>query len=105
MTNGGHLTDRLLIRDLDEAVTSAEAARIDLHLTDCNECKQRYQRWNELSMQLESLVAEAPKAVPNANRDLLERKLKCRSAHQARIPVLKESSGALLGEWGLRQFL
>ena len=76
MNNHDHLTDDLLIRDLDEEVSATEAARMESHLAICNDCKRRYQRWHSLSINLKSLLDTIPGDTATRHRDVLERRLR-----------------------------
>jgi len=75
MNNQDHLTDDLLVRDLDEELSPSEAAVVDAHLASCAGCKQRYQEWSALSINVGSAFEElATDGVP-AHRHALDRAL------------------------------
>jgi anti-sigma factor RsiW len=53
MRNDDHLTDELLVMAIDDELPEPKAASAALHLSTCDECKQKYEQLAGLSSQLE----------------------------------------------------
>jgi anti-sigma factor RsiW len=70
-----HLADDLLVRAMDDELFPSESAYVELHLSHCDGCRQRYQDLNLLSGRIEALAASIAPLPPAYGRVFLERKL------------------------------
>lgn len=77
-----HIPNDVLISAIDDELSSSEAARVDLHLSECDECKGRYQQFRALSVRVETWASDVVTRSSPAARELLERRL------DAQQPVL-----------------
>lgn len=93
MSNRDHLTDDLLVRLVDDELSGAESILVESHLSQCEECTQRYHELRSVCIRVESAVtAIAPEISPenfpenfNDQRDSLSRALELRE-RQAAFP-------------------
>jgi len=66
-----HLTGSLLVRAIDDELTSAEAVAVKKHLADCDDCRQAIGHIVRLSDSVTALVDAAPVSDLPARRDSL----------------------------------
>ncbi len=75
MRQAGHLNTELLVRALDDELTSSERVEVESHLATCSECQASYRELGILSVNFESLVAERPVPPVGVERRDLEQEL------------------------------
>ncbi len=81
-----HVALDVLVRLIDDELSSSEAAHVELHLSHCEECKQRYQDLRALSDRVDVLVsATAPRSSADA-REVLARTIERRQS-EAVVPL------------------
>lgn len=85
MKETNHLPDDLLIRALDDELSTAEAATVESHLERCQNCKERYGAVRLLSARIESVIAGAPLQYSEAGRARLVQRLEAAAARPASI--------------------
>lgn len=73
-----HLTNDFLVRAIDDELSPAEGARVDAHISCCEECRQQYQDLRLLSRNLQSVVGQAPTAHSIGERQVLIEQLDAR---------------------------
>lgn len=88
MTSGDHLTNGLLVRAIDDELLESEAALVAAHLSRCEACQQKYQKFAMLSSRLETLVGGIAIDASYSERESLKKRLEPRqplvvSAHSA----------------------
>lgn len=71
MTHAVHLSDDLLIRALDEELTTDERLFAERHLAACPICRERRRQWAELSDRVQDHVAAAPIIAASSARERL----------------------------------
>lgn len=84
MKNGEHLTDDLLIRELDDDLAGSKGALVASHLAECHECRQRYHEWSALSVRIEGLVGHGPVEHVADEREWISAELAAREGHRSR---------------------
>ena len=75
MRQAGHLNTELLVRALDDELTSSERIAVESHLASCDECQANYRELGVLSVKFEAFVAERPMPPVGAERCDLEQDL------------------------------
>lgn len=80
MTKREHLTSGLLVKAMDDELTRAEAASVDEHLAECDECRQEYDTFQRASAAIESGLAAMPVGNHLGERENLQQKLEARQA-------------------------
>lgn len=90
-----HLSNDLLVRAIDDELSAPEAARVEAHLSQCAECKQRYQDLCLVSDRVEAFAAAIVPRSAMHGRELLAEKLD-------RLPakVSAQPAGAVLRRFG-----
>lgn len=78
MRSDDHLSDDLLIQAIDDELPEPEAAVTALHLSGCEECRQRYHGLALLSQELESVVASTAVNASREERESLSHALESR---------------------------
>lgn len=93
-----HLGDEALIKVMDDELAPSEMAEAELHLSQCTECKQRYEALWLVSDQVELFASAVPlRSVPNG-RDRLACQIDNRQANES-LPALDKRLHRL--SWGL----
>jgi hypothetical protein len=93
MTQPEHVADDLLVRAIDDELSSAEVVQVELHLGQCAICKRRYDELRVLSLDIESAVANAASgAWPGDRRALVER-LDASAVKPGRTTISREAFG------------
>ncbi len=94
MSSRDHLTHDLLVRRIDDELSGAESTLVESHLSQCDECRQRYQELRSISIRVESAVTEiVPENWPetwNTQREALSRALESHE-RQAAFPHPREA--------------
>ena len=80
MTKQEHLTNELLVRSMDGELIKAEEAYVQEHLTQCGECRQKYDDFQYTSAAVRSGVAAIPAADSFGERESLRQMLEARQA-------------------------
>ena len=75
MRQADHLNTELLVRALDDELTSSERIEAESHLATCSECQANYRELGVLSVNFEAFVAERPVPPVGAERRDLEQDL------------------------------
>lgn len=84
-----HLASDVLVRAMDDELPASEAAHVELHLSQCNECRARYQELQAISKRVDGLAyAIVPQPVVNG-REVLEQKLDARQPQVTAMPTGK----------------
>ena len=68
MTNGEHLTEKDMTQALDRELSTAEQARVETHLANCEACLEAYERLVEVSTQISRAIEAIPVAEPERAR-------------------------------------
>ena len=91
-----HPADALLIKALDDELSTADALEVNSHLAVCEACKRRYHALRQLSARIESAVAAPLLEFSAEERARLERRMElCElAARRNRSHVLRRLSWA-----------
>jgi Putative zinc-finger len=89
MRQPGHLENELLVRALDDELSSAERLAFESHMARCEECAARYREFGVTSVHFDSLLATVPVPPVGERRLALERAL-----------IRREEAGAQPGKPG-----
>ncbi|MBV9302030.1 MAG: zf-HC2 domain-containing protein [Acidobacteriaceae bacterium] len=98
MKNGNHLKDELLVKALDDELSEAEAARVGLHLSNCDECSRKYSQYRSVSNRLEGLMAGIATQRVYGERESLKKKL---DPHQGGLRANTFDKGLRRFGWGM----
>jgi anti-sigma factor RsiW len=98
MTSSDHLTNELLVRAIDDELPESESALVTTHLSQCDECNQKYQELAIVSSRVEALVAGFAIEASHSERESLKKRLDPRqqpafSAHSAERMLRRFSWG------------
>lgn len=94
----GHLPNDLLVAAINDELSLGETARVESHLSQCAECKQRYREFRDILGQVEALVSDTGSPSSVTQRQLLAKKLDSRQLQ----PALPSSSKVLRRfSWGM----
>jgi len=99
MTNADHLTNALLVRAIDDELTDSEAALVGVHLSQCRECKQKYEELGLLSSRLGTLILDIETGGSHIERESLEKKLELHQ--QSAMPVSSAEKVLQRFGWGM----
>jgi anti-sigma factor RsiW len=88
MTSGDHLTSAFLVRAIDDELPESETALVKAHLSQCEQCKQKYQELTLVSSRVETLLGGLAIDASHSEREALKNKLEPQqqpavSAHSA----------------------
>ena len=72
MRQPGHLGNELLVRALDDELSSAERLAFESHMARCEECASRYREFGAASVHFDSLLAAVPVSPAGDKRVALE---------------------------------
>ena len=75
MRQADHLNTELLVRALDDELTSSERVEVESHLATCSECQANYRELGVLSVNFEAFVAERSITPVGVERRDLEQEL------------------------------
>ena len=98
MKTADHLKDDLLLCALDDELAASEIVRVEAHLSQCDECKRRYQELRSLSGQLESVITSD---VPPHSRSERERLAQALEARQPAIASYTPRTAWRRLGWGM----
>ena len=90
-----HLTNDVLIRAMDDELSSFENVQVELHISMCDECAQRRQDLRVASDHVEAFAASLSPRLHGCERELLVRKLEALQA-----PIVASASGKVLRRFG-----
>jgi anti-sigma factor RsiW len=89
MKNAAHLTQEEMVQAIDGELTSSGQAEIEIHLANCEQCLNQYERLAELSETLRHVVDTASVSVPVAARQRLADSMESSKGHvRVQPPVL-----------------
>lgn len=72
MTSGEHVPNELLVRTIDDELPESETALVQAHVSQCQECKQRYQEMTLVSSRLETLLNSVAITASYSERESLK---------------------------------
>src|SRR5205823_223245 len=75
MTDGNHLSNGLLVRAIDDELPESDASLVGSHLSNCDECTQKYQELATLSSQLHSFITGVAIRASEVERESLDKRL------------------------------
>jgi hypothetical protein len=98
MKNLAHLTQEEMVQAMDGELASNAQAELELHLANCEDCLNRFERLVQLSESLKHVVETALVSVPPQARDRLTASIEAsRSEVRVRPPALWKWAAAAAG--------
>jgi anti-sigma factor RsiW len=82
----GHFANDLLVRFLDDELSSSDAAAVEQHLNACAECRQRYHDLGAVSKSLENFAGSISPQYAHTERDTLALLLSTEALASTRPP-------------------
>src|ERR1700685_825618 len=93
-----HLPEALLIKAVDDELSTVAVLEVESHLSACGDCRRRYQALRQLSSTIESVFAAPHLDFSRQQRDRLEQQLE---SSELTVPTQPSSPGLRGLSWAM----